>query len=173
MLPVSTPQNAVVYGSGAVPITTMIRSGVSFDILGGILILLLLPLMVAVVGLGRHDRTQHRRDPGGRDRGRGHRAARTVLDAVGARHGSTWTTPSSTGPAARTQREGAMMPADGIETLRGFDAILLGAVGWPGAPDHVSLWGLLIPIRRAFRQYVNLRPIRVFEGVQSPLSGRR
>ncbi len=62
-----------------------------------------------------------------------------------------------------------MMPADGLETLRGFDAILLGAVGWPGVPDHVSLWGLLIPIRRAFRQYVNLRPIRVFEGVDSPL----
>ncbi|MGV0802091.1 isocitrate/isopropylmalate family dehydrogenase, partial [Mycolicibacterium elephantis] len=51
----------------------------------------------------------------------------------------------------------------------GFDAILLGAVGWPGVPDHVSLWGLLIPIRRAFRQYVNLRPIRVFDGVASPL----
>jgi solute carrier family 13 (sodium-dependent dicarboxylate transporter), member 2/3/5 len=52
MLPVSTPQNAVVYGSGVVPITTMIRSGVVFDILGGLLILLLLPLMVAIVGLG-------------------------------------------------------------------------------------------------------------------------
>jgi sodium-dependent dicarboxylate transporter 2/3/5 len=52
MLPVSTPQNAIVYGSGVVPITTMIRSGVVFDILGGILILLLLPLMVAAVGLG-------------------------------------------------------------------------------------------------------------------------
>ena len=62
-----------------------------------------------------------------------------------------------------------MMPADGIETLREFDAIFLGAVGWPGVPDHVSLWGLLIPIRRAFRQYVNLRPIKVFEGVESPL----
>jgi tartrate dehydrogenase/decarboxylase/D-malate dehydrogenase len=45
----------------------------------------------------------------------------------------------------------------------------LAAVGWPGVPDHVSLWGLLIPIRRAFRQYVNLRPIRVFDGVESPL----
>ena len=62
-----------------------------------------------------------------------------------------------------------MMPADGIERLRAYDAILLGAVGWPGVPDHISLWGLLIPIRRAFRQYVNLRPIRVFEGVRSPL----
>jgi tartrate dehydrogenase/decarboxylase/D-malate dehydrogenase len=62
-----------------------------------------------------------------------------------------------------------MMPADGIDVLRGFDAVLLGAVGWPGVPDHVSLWGLLIPIRRSFRQYVNLRPVRVFRGVASPL----
>jgi sodium-dependent dicarboxylate transporter 2/3/5 len=52
MLPVSTPQNAIVYGSGAVPITTMIRSGASFDVLGAILILLFLPLMIAVIGLG-------------------------------------------------------------------------------------------------------------------------
>ena len=62
-----------------------------------------------------------------------------------------------------------MMPEDGIEQLRPHDAILLGAVGYPGVPDHVSLWGLLIPIRRQFDQYVNLRPIRVFEGVQGPL----
>ena len=66
-----------------------------------------------------------------------------------------------------------MMPADGLDQLRGVDAILLGAVGYPGVPDHVSLWGLLIPIRRSFRQYVNLRPIRVFEGVESPLRGAR
>jgi tartrate dehydrogenase/decarboxylase/D-malate dehydrogenase len=64
-----------------------------------------------------------------------------------------------------------MMPPDGIEQLRSFDAILLGAVGWPGVPDHVSLWGLLIPIRRSFRQYVNLRPVRVFDGAESPLRG--
>jgi tartrate dehydrogenase/decarboxylase/D-malate dehydrogenase len=62
-----------------------------------------------------------------------------------------------------------MMPADGLERLARRDAILLGAVGAPGVPDHVSLWGLLIPIRRTFRQYVNLRPIRVFPGVPSPL----
>ena len=66
--------------------------------------------------------------------------------------------------------EGALMPADGLETLRQYDAVLLGAVGWPGVPDHVSLWGLLIPIRRAFGQYVNLRPVRTFEGVTSPLA---
>lgn len=64
---------------------------------------------------------------------------------------------------------GTMMPADGIEQLATHDAILLGAVGWPGVPDHVSLWGLLIPIRRAFDLYVNLRPMRSFPGVPTPL----
>jgi tartrate dehydrogenase/decarboxylase/D-malate dehydrogenase len=62
-----------------------------------------------------------------------------------------------------------MMPSDGLEKIRRHDAIFLGAVGAPGVPDHVSLWGLLIPIRRQFRQYVNLRPIRVFEGLESPV----
>ena len=96
-------------------------------------------------------------------------STRAVLDAVCARHGIDCDYTEFDWSCQRCEREGAMMPADGIDTLRGFDAILLGAVGWPGVPDHVSLWGLLIPIRRAFRQYVNLRPIRVFEGVQSPL----
>jgi tartrate dehydrogenase/decarboxylase/D-malate dehydrogenase len=65
---------------------------------------------------------------------------------------------------------GWMMPEDGLETLKGFDAIYLGAVGWPTVPDHVSLWGLLLPIRRSFDQYVNLRPARLLRGVKSPLS---
>jgi len=98
-------------------------------------------------------------------------AARTVLDAVCARHGVPLEYTEFDWSCQRYERDGAMMPAGGIDTLRGFDAILLGAVGWPGVPDHVSLWGLLIPIRRTFRQYVNLRPIRVFDGVQSPLRG--
>jgi tartrate dehydrogenase/decarboxylase/D-malate dehydrogenase len=96
-------------------------------------------------------------------------SARTVLDAVTARHEIDLTYQEFDWSCQRFTRDGAMMPSDGIDTLRGFDAILLGAVGWPGVPDHVSLWGLLIPIRRAFRQYVNLRPIRVFDGVASPL----
>jgi tartrate dehydrogenase/decarboxylase/D-malate dehydrogenase len=66
-------------------------------------------------------------------------------------------------------KTGKMMPADGLHQLRSFDAIFLGAVGYPNVPDHVSLWGLLIPIRRTFRQYVNLRPVRLFEGIDSPL----
>jgi tartrate dehydrogenase/decarboxylase/D-malate dehydrogenase len=65
-----------------------------------------------------------------------------------------------------------MMPADGLAQIRDFDAIYLGAVGFPGVPDHVSLWGLLIPIRRGFQQYINLRPIKLLKGVESPLKGR-
>ena len=71
---------------------------------------------------------------------------------------------------ARYLETGAMMPADGIETLRGFDAILLGAVGWPATvPDSVLLHGLLLPIRKAFRQYANIRPHRLLPGVEGPL----
>lgn len=68
-------------------------------------------------------------------------------------------------------KTGAMMPPDGIETLSAFDAIYLGAVGFPGVPDHVSLWGLLLEIRKRFDQYVNLRPVRLLEGAPCPLKG--
>jgi tartrate dehydrogenase/decarboxylase/D-malate dehydrogenase len=68
------------------------------------------------------------------------------------------------------QQHGQMMPEDAIATLAGFDAIYLGAVGWPTVPDHVTLWGLLIPIRREFDQYINLRPVRLLSGVASPLA---
>jgi tartrate dehydrogenase/decarboxylase/D-malate dehydrogenase len=67
---------------------------------------------------------------------------------------------------------GRMMPEDGIARLRDSDAIFLGAVGFPGVPDHVSLWGLLIPIRREFDQYVNLRPVRLLPGVTPPIRDR-
>src|SRR5215469_14855935 len=67
---------------------------------------------------------------------------------------------------------GRMMPDTGLEKLRGFDAIFLGAVGFPGVRDHISLWGLLIPIRRAFEQYANVRPVRLMPGIQSPLRNR-
>lgn len=66
---------------------------------------------------------------------------------------------------------GRMMPSDGIDQLSTGDALLLGAVGAPDIPDHVTLWGLLIPIRREFFQYINLRPIRILPGVTSPLRG--
>lgn len=64
---------------------------------------------------------------------------------------------------------GKMMPDDGLTQLADHDAIFLGAVGYPGVPDHVSLWGLLLPIRREFDQYVNLRPVRLLPGIRSPL----
>ncbi|MEY8037866.1 tartrate dehydrogenase [Saccharopolyspora cebuensis] len=68
---------------------------------------------------------------------------------------------------------GAMMPDDGLDRLRDHHAILLGAVGWPGVPDHLSLWGLLLPIRRAFDQYVNLRPVRLLPGVTPPVRDKQ
>ncbi|MCW2256393.1 tartrate dehydrogenase/decarboxylase/D-malate dehydrogenase [Providencia alcalifaciens] len=70
-------------------------------------------------------------------------------------------------------RTGRMMPEDGLEQLKKFDAIFLGAVGFPGVPDHISLWGLLLPIRRAFNQYINLRPVRLFDGIKSPLADKK
>jgi tartrate dehydrogenase/decarboxylase / D-malate dehydrogenase len=70
-------------------------------------------------------------------------------------------------------KHGVMMPEDGIQLLSQFDAILLGAVGSPGIPDHVSLWGLLLPIRRQMQQYVNLRPVRLLPGITSPLANRK
>jgi tartrate dehydrogenase/decarboxylase/D-malate dehydrogenase len=69
-------------------------------------------------------------------------------------------------------RTGRMMPEDGIECLGEFDAIYLGAVGFPSIPDHISLWGLLMPIRRQLQQYVNLRPVRMLKGMISPLRDR-
>ncbi|NUZ06060.1 tartrate dehydrogenase [Piscinibacter koreensis] len=69
---------------------------------------------------------------------------------------------------------GQMMPSDWKAQLEGFDALLFGAVGWPATvPDHVSLWGSLLKFRREFDQYVNLRPVRLFEGVPCPLANRK
>src|SRR5712671_263359 len=65
-----------------------------------------------------------------------------------------------------------MMPEDGLARIRDHHAIFLGAVGFPDVPDHISLWGLLIPVRRGFHQYVNLRPVRLLAGVESPLRDR-
>jgi tartrate dehydrogenase/decarboxylase / D-malate dehydrogenase len=70
-------------------------------------------------------------------------------------------------------RNGRMMPEDALETLATFDAIYLGAVGDPRLPDHVTLQGLLLPIRRAFDQYVNVRPAILYEGIESPLRDKK
>jgi tartrate dehydrogenase/decarboxylase/D-malate dehydrogenase len=69
-------------------------------------------------------------------------------------------------------RHGAMMPKDGLDTLREADAILLGAVGDPRLQDNVTLGGLLLPIRQTFDQYANVRPVCLFGGVRSPLAGK-
>ncbi|MFE9242107.1 tartrate dehydrogenase [Nocardiopsis sp. NPDC006938] len=96
--------------------------------------------------------------------------ATAVLDRVAAHHGLSLAYDEFDWSCERYAHTGAMMPEDGLDRIRHHDAVLLGAVGWPGVPDHVSLWGLLIPIRRAFHQYVNLRPITVLEGVPSPVA---
>jgi tartrate dehydrogenase/decarboxylase/D-malate dehydrogenase len=70
-------------------------------------------------------------------------------------------------------QHGTMMPDDGLAQIRHHDAIYLGAVGFPTVPDHVSLWGLLIPIRREFQLYANIRPVRLMPGVPSPLANRK
>ena len=92
-----------------------------------------------------------------------------VLEAVGHRRDIGFQWKHFDWSCERFLKTGRMMPEDGLDQLRRFDAIFLGAVGYPGVPDHVSLWGLLIPIRRAFRQYVNLRPARLLEGIECPV----
>jgi len=96
----------------------------------------------------------------------------TVLEKIGGKFGISFEWREFDWSCETYAKTGRMMPEDGIEQLRRFDALFLGAVGYPGVADHISLWGLLIPIRRAFRQYVNLRPIRLMQGVSSPLAGR-
>src|SRR3954463_10062114 len=96
-------------------------------------------------------------------------AALEVLEAAGRAHGFALDPTEHPWGCDHFVETGRMMPTDGIEQLRGADAILLGAVGRPDVPDHISLWGLLIPIRRTFNQYVNLRPVKLFKGITSPL----
>lgn len=75
--------------------------------------------------------------------------------------------------SAHYGEHGEMMPANALDTLRGYDAIYLGAVGTPAVPDDVTLWGLLLPIRQGFDQYVNLRPVRLLPGVRTPLRDKQ
>jgi tartrate dehydrogenase/decarboxylase/D-malate dehydrogenase len=69
-------------------------------------------------------------------------------------------------------KHGRMMPEDGFDRLQEFDAIYLGAIGDPRVPDHVAVWQLILPIRQRFDQYVNLRPMRLVQGVTTPLANR-
>ena len=96
-----------------------------------------------------------------------------VLEAAGRKFGFTLAWDEKPWSCEYYAKHGKMMPDDGLDQIRGHDSIFLGAVGFPGVPDHVSLWGLLIPIRRGFHQYVNLRPVRLMPGVPSPLANRK
>ena len=96
-----------------------------------------------------------------------------VLEALAGRYQIEFMFDQKDWSCERFHKTGNMMPADGLEQISKHDSILLGAVGFPGVPDHISLWGLLIPIRREFQQYVNLRPVRLFEGMPCPLIGRK
>jgi tartrate dehydrogenase/decarboxylase/D-malate dehydrogenase len=95
-----------------------------------------------------------------------------VLDVLAAQHGFGLDYQEFPYSCEYRARHGRMMPEDGIERLSQCDAIYLGAVGYPGVPDHVSLWELLIPIRRCFQQYVSVRPVRLLPGIRSPLANR-
>ncbi|MCG6877852.1 MAG: tartrate dehydrogenase [Deltaproteobacteria bacterium] len=95
-----------------------------------------------------------------------------VLERVGERFGIAFTWETFPWSCETYTQSGRMMPLDGMDQLKGCDAIFLGAVGFPGVPDHVSLWGLLIPIRRRMEQYINFRPVRMLKGMTSPLRDR-
>ena len=98
-----------------------------------------------------------------------------ALAALGERHGLTLEYEHFDWACAEYyQAHGDMLPADWFERLKGFDAILFGAVGWPEVvPDHISLWGSLLKFRREFDQYINLRPVRLMPGVPCPLAGKK
>jgi tartrate dehydrogenase/decarboxylase/D-malate dehydrogenase len=99
-------------------------------------------------------------------------AALAVVDAAAKRHGFSISTTELPWGCEYYLAEGRMMPADGLDQLRGADAIFLGAIGAPTVPDHVSVWELILPIRQRFEQYVNLRPMRLLNGVPGPLRDR-
>jgi len=94
--------------------------------------------------------------------------ARKAVDALGLAlewHDLPWGT-------AHSQETGAMMPPDALDVVRGYDAVVLGAVGDPSVPDHVTLWGLLLPLRQRLDLWANVRPARLLDGVPSPLAAR-
>ncbi|AVG24229.1 tartrate dehydrogenase-like protein [Pontimonas salivibrio] len=99
--------------------------------------------------------------------------AMDVVNRLGEMHGFTMEWEIQDWGCERYVREGSMMPSDALDQIASSDAIFLGAVGAPGVPDHVSLWGMLIPIRRRFDQYVNLRPAKILRGIPSPLKDDR
>ncbi len=98
-------------------------------------------------------------------------AARRVLEHAGPLFGIEWAFEAFDWGSEYYFQHGRMMPASALDVLRSFDAILLGAVGHPDIPDHITLNGLLLPIRRGFDLYANVRPAVLYPGVDSPLAG--
>ena len=95
-----------------------------------------------------------------------------VLEAVGRKFGIEFQWDELPWSCDYYAKHGRMMPEDGVDQIRHHDAIFLGAVGFPTVPDHISLWGLLIELRRSFQQYANIRPVRLTPGIRSPLADR-
>ncbi|MGZ8202247.1 MAG: isocitrate/isopropylmalate family dehydrogenase, partial [Burkholderiales bacterium] len=97
-----------------------------------------------------------------------------VLEAAGRKFGIEWKFDEFDWSCDYYQKHGRMMPEDALERLSKHDAVFFGAAGWPATvPDHISLWGLLIPFRRGYDQYVNLRPVRLMPGMKCPLADRK
>jgi tartrate dehydrogenase/decarboxylase/D-malate dehydrogenase len=96
-------------------------------------------------------------------------AGMDVLSALASKEGFDLKFETFDWSSARYKKTGAYIPEGGLDRLKTFDAILFGAVGAPDVPDHVSLWGLRLPICQGFDQYANVRPSRVLPGVKSPL----
>ena len=97
-----------------------------------------------------------------------------TLEAVGRKFGIEWQFDEFDWSCDYYARHGRMMPDDTLDRLAKHDAVYFGAAGWPATvPDHISLWGLLIPFRRGYAQYVNLRPVRLMPGIPCPLAGRK
>ncbi len=96
-----------------------------------------------------------------------------AMEAAGRRHGIAFEWKEFPWSCEYRQRHGRMMPEDALDSLRQFDAIYFGACGFPGVPDHVSLWEMLIPMRREFDLYVNLRPVRLMPGIEPPVRNRK
>ena len=96
-----------------------------------------------------------------------------VMEAAGRKFGIEFAWQEFPWSCEYRLKHGRMMPEDALDTLRGFEAIYFGACGFPGVPDHISLWEMLIPMRRAFDLYVNLRPVRLMPGIEPPVRNRK
>src|SRR6185503_15501522 len=97
-----------------------------------------------------------------------------AMEAAGRKFGIQWKFDEFDWSCDYYKKHGRMMPEDALDRLAKHDAVFFGAAGWPDAvPDHISLWGLLIPFRRGYDQYVNLRPVRLMPGMKCPLANRK